>query len=310
VQNTGSFLTRASILLVLSGALAAACGRSDLDLTPFQEVLPDGGNPLDTSRPDGVTPPHDSGRDIIITPDAGDIFIPPPSCPNGSCDNGETCTTCPQDCGLCASCGDNTCNNGETCSSCPQDCGLCPHCPDGVCDDGETCLSCAPDCGPCPSCGDGKCDTADAENCFTCPEDCGECMTCGNGLCDSGETCASCPTDCGVCSFCGNGKCEMFETCSNCPADCGSCKEENCLATVTCAIGCIMPPSFDLTCLDNCLSGTCANGLNAANNVITCALTNCLLMGGGGGGAGILGCIMDKCPSQLASCEDTSCTEM
>ena len=29
---------------------------------------------------------------------------PPPSCGNGSCDNGETCSTCPVDCGNCVDC--------------------------------------------------------------------------------------------------------------------------------------------------------------------------------------------------------------
>jgi len=56
---------------------------------------------------------------------------PPASCGDGTCSNGETCSTCPSDCGTCpvvpppASCGDGTCNNGETCSTCPSDCGAC-----------------------------------------------------------------------------------------------------------------------------------------------------------------------------------------
>jgi len=52
------------------------------------------------------------------------------SCGNETCSNGETCLTCPADCGSCPAdsspfCGDGTCNNGETCSSCSPDCGAC-----------------------------------------------------------------------------------------------------------------------------------------------------------------------------------------
>lgn len=52
-----------------------------------------------------------------------DIPPPPATCPDGSCNGGETCDTCPQDCGSC--CGDGSCNYGETCSTCSQDCGDC-----------------------------------------------------------------------------------------------------------------------------------------------------------------------------------------
>jgi PGF-pre-PGF domain-containing protein len=52
-------------------------------------------------------------------------------CGDGRCEGGETCSSCPQDCGRCPSgrkayCGDGRCEGGETCSSCPQDCGVCP----------------------------------------------------------------------------------------------------------------------------------------------------------------------------------------
>jgi hypothetical protein len=67
-----------------------------------------------------------------------------------------------------ASCGDGTCNDGETPSSCPADC----HCGDGVCNGGETCSSCASDCGSC--CGDGVCNHG--ETCGSCANDCGACV--------------------------------------------------------------------------------------------------------------------------------------
>lgn len=48
-----------------------------------------------------------------------------------------------------AGCGDLQCNGGETCSTCPGDCGTCSTCPNGACEAGETCSSCPQDCGQC-----------------------------------------------------------------------------------------------------------------------------------------------------------------
>lgn len=52
-------------------------------------------------------------------------------------------------------CGDGQCDAGETCETCPADCGACPvSCPNGSCDAGEDCGSCPDDCGAClPTCG-------------------------------------------------------------------------------------------------------------------------------------------------------------
>ncbi len=53
--------------------------------------------------------------------------VAPPTCPNGSCSGGETCSSCPADCGTCptTTCPNGVCSGGETCSSCPADCGAC-----------------------------------------------------------------------------------------------------------------------------------------------------------------------------------------
>ncbi|MDX9722733.1 MAG: sialate O-acetylesterase [Myxococcota bacterium] len=68
-------------------------------------------------------------------------------------------------------CNDGLCDVGESCASCPGDCGDC--CGDGLCDGSlfESPLSCASDC---PAlCGDGWC--SHAEGCADCPGDCGDC---------------------------------------------------------------------------------------------------------------------------------------
>lgn len=66
----------------------------------------------------------------------GDCAIPA-SCGNGSCDNGETCWTCAQDC---------PCAEGQLCGVMTQQCSS-SECGNGTCEDGESCSSCAADCG-------------------------------------------------------------------------------------------------------------------------------------------------------------------
>ena len=80
----------------------------------------------------------------------------PLTCGDKQCNNGETCSSCPADCGFCIpleSCGDTKCNANENCSTCSVDCGKCLlppiTCNNGKCDNGETCKSCPTDCGIC-----------------------------------------------------------------------------------------------------------------------------------------------------------------
>jgi len=160
-------------------------------------------------------------------------------------------------CGRCQlPCGDQVCGAGETCSSCPEDCGLCPWCGDDVCNGAETCVSCRGDCGDCAGdcCaahGGEGCDHRPTAACVCAldPTCCTEgwdaacvelaetacgffCPVCGDGTCDDlagGEDCALCPEDCGDCDFCGDGACNGGENCGTCPDDCLDCEGDCCV---------------------------------------------------------------------------------
>ncbi len=157
------------------------------------------------------------GNECISCVATGHFGCPEPAC----CGEGIECDSD----GYCIDkegaevCGDYACASGETCNTCPQDCGGCEVvCGNGICQEGESCPSCSDDCA-CPECGDGECNGA--ETCGTCQDDCGECLRCANGICESlnGEDSASCGPDC----YCGNGHCEPEEDSSSCQADCGAC---------------------------------------------------------------------------------------
>ncbi len=171
---------------------------------------------------------HDAAAKVIsvLQPSSCVVVLPWPCCSSFSLQpwpsttlyppraGGETCSTCPGDCGSC--CGNGVCEaaKGETCSTCPGDCGSCPVSvcnKNGVCDSaaGETCwngVSGCTDCGSCSSqyCGDGSCTTSKwgySEGCDTCAKDCGACNSgafCGDGVCQAarGETAGTCARDC------------------------------------------------------------------------------------------------------------------
>lgn len=191
--------------------------------------------------------------------DAGTCKVNP--CGNWVCDNGETYSSCSQDCPN--PCGNGVCDNGETWQTCSQDCTA-PNCYRLT---GTTCtteLCSATDktglyntqseCqahittpstpnqssnnsggGSPPSppgfdnvCGNSQCEAG--ESCRLCPQDCGICPNpCGNGICDNGETTATCLADCPAApSTCGDSKCSTGETCNNCFTDCGRCPVLSC----------------------------------------------------------------------------------
>jgi hypothetical protein len=123
--------------------------------------------------------------------------LTPAVCGDGSCNGGETCETCPGDCGgPCVVCGDGFCNGGETCATCPGDCGgPCPTTcglpdtlPGTSCDDGNPCTS-GETCQVDGSCGggtdNGSCCCQQFE--FHCFAGCDGCTgTCGPGTCTDG----------------------------------------------------------------------------------------------------------------------------
>ncbi len=201
-------------------------------------------------------------------------------CGNGACDEGESCYSCPSDCGDCNLCGDTHCGAQEDCHSCPADCGACEGCGDGNCDMPEECYSCPMDCDYCPDCGNGVC--GEMENCFSCPQDCGECIKCGDGTCgasencnncaedcgeccgdgtcdgDAGEDCTTCPEDCGACADCGDGTCAETESCDSCPKDCGECCG-NGICEEDKGESCLLCPK---DCTDCCGDGVCSEEEN------------------------------------------------
>jgi hypothetical protein len=199
------------------------------------------------------------------------------SCGNGTChpEKGETCKSCPLDCGPCpaaAVCGDGLCTTGEDNTKCPADCKPPGVCGDGACGPNENCQDCPKDCA-CGSgeycsptmnactrrpCGDGKCDKGIGEDCNNCASDCGECPrkpACGDGRCDPDETTLNCPSDCKV--VCGNAICESGENCWNCPEDCKcgvgeycSSEEKRCIKPVCGNQKCEIYESSSNCCVD------------------------------------------------------------
>jgi hypothetical protein len=206
-------------------------------------------------------------------------------CGDGTCEPGENCALCSQDCGVCPSCGNGVCNPTEDCSSCPGDCGACP-CAHDLCAGGEAldatcdpCVAqiCAVDsfccnaawdglcvsevtsvCGDtCPVvCGNGWCEAG--EDCNSCSQDCGACPTCGDAVCSWGEDCNSCSQDCGACPTCGDAECHWTEDCNSCSQDCGACPtcgDGTCHWTEDCN-SC----SQDCGACPTCGDGTCNGG--------------------------------------------------
>ena len=216
-----------------------------------------------------------------------------PLCTNGTCEAGETCWTCPTDCGACdgGCCSTHEapgCEDAECVAVvCPADPFCCDNQWDGPCVD-QALAQCPVCVGYVAVCGDSTCEST--ESCGTCPEDCGECPdgdcctahpTVG---CDDPEcTAVICPADpfcCdtqwdGICAsaalqqcadctpVCGDESCVGNENCGTCPTDCGECSGDCCAAHP--ATGCesqacmeIVCPA-DTFCCETQWDGICAN---------------------------------------------------
>jgi hypothetical protein len=115
-------------------------------------------------------------RDVTgnIGTDSVTFTVNIPYCGDGTCNNGETCSTCSTDCGVCPTvCGNGikegteqcdlgtilngqVCNPlyGSSCTYCSTACKLItvngPYCGDNVCNGAEICSTCSNDCGTCP----------------------------------------------------------------------------------------------------------------------------------------------------------------
>jgi hypothetical protein len=203
------------------------------------------------------------------------------ACADVGCTGGTpTCTAaCALDYATCAGCpacdGDGTCEAGESCTTCGGDCASSPGaaCGNGVCEagNGEDCVSCPTDCrgqqGGKPSgrfcCGDGggvnplPCSsatcTASGFRCTTVPT---APSCCGDGACTGAETSCTCAVDCGapagtelVGTTCRDGR----------DNDCdgaADCADTSCAADATCAPTCGTLGAA-CTVASDCCSGSC-----------------------------------------------------
>jgi MYXO-CTERM domain-containing protein len=150
------------------------------------------------------------------------------TCGNGTCEDHEDASNCPEDCGPCDN--DEACEPPENAQNCPNDCDYDGYCGDGSCQNPpENEVNCPVDCAPCDN--DGACEPP--ENAQNCPNDCNYDGFCGDDICqrpneneeNCPEDCLPDPTDGGVC---GNGVCDSNETPQTCPEDCGVCGDGIC----------------------------------------------------------------------------------
>jgi hypothetical protein len=149
-------------------------------------VTPDAGSSDDVNSAVDSGAPNDAppGIDAPQSGDSGEA--PDTAVSTGEDAPGPDIVTPPPDVPAGPSCGDGTCGKGESCTACPGDCGACPvRCGDGMCASSESCTTCPGDCGACPT-------TCTATSCGACAENtaCGWCRTTNSCLARSGSTCA------------------------------------------------------------------------------------------------------------------------
>ena len=159
------------------------------------------------------------------------------------CTGGETCNEGTDTCDPPACDNDGTCESGEDCNNCPNDCftGSGAECGNGICEaaDGEDCVGCPADC-------DGKqngnpngrfcCGDGDGQGAIVCDSSTPEC----NG---GGFSCTDVPASA---SCCGDGTCEGTENDVNCAIDCGCSVPADCDDANECTV-------------DDCVANACQN---------------------------------------------------
>ena len=208
-----------------------------------------------------------------------------PCCPNGTCENAETCVECPEDCGGCPfDCGDGVCaeGSGENCGNCPPDCACedpCFHCLDGQCQGDCECVCSGElggiECGFYKNCFCGSCDWGETCQNYQCAQDCaehcagkecGSYQGCSCGSCGAGENCVNyqCASDCT--QLCSGKECGSYQGCG-----CGSCSGADQCVNNQC-----LPPECDELCsgkecgsYQGCNCGSCSDTDKCVNNVCT-----------------------------------------
>jgi len=176
---------------------------------------------------------------------------------NGTCELGEDCDTCPNDCaGGGAICGNTICEagDGEDCLTCPEDCngklGGNPNqrycCGDGTAQYGVTCT-------------DGRC-TANGNTCTNEPAF-GSC--CGDLFCEGTENTTNCAVDC-------DPECQLDSECS----DGDPCTVDMCITGY-----CANPPldcdDGSVCTTDSCVGGVCVNDPVFCDDGDPCTVNTC-----------------------------------
>ncbi|ODS40779.1 hypothetical protein BEH94_10875 [Candidatus Altiarchaeales archaeon WOR_SM1_SCG] len=214
-------------------------------------------------------------------------------CSNSDCANDEYCSS-----NYCVKkCGNGVCESGETCSSCPGDCGCSSE---KLCCAGN-CLT--PACSSNSNCSDGNTCTLDScSNAGTCSASCAHttitsCLS-GDGCCPSGCNSVT-DNDCSV--SCGNGVCESGETCSSCSSDCDCTSGKIC-----CAGSCVTPNcNSNSGCSDGnpCTVDSCSNAGTCSASCSHAAITSC----SGGDGCCPSGCTSANDNDCSVACGNNIC---
>ncbi|WP_437593948.1 hypothetical protein [Sorangium sp. So ce1000] len=225
---------------------------------------------------------------------------------------GETCAS--------PSCGDGACGPGESCGSCPEDCGACPTCEQPVCEPGapldatcgDPCVDavCAADPYCCTSEWDRLCVDA-AEQ--TCEVSCDE--ACAHDLCSPGapldsqcDPCAQavCAADPYCCDNSWDRAC-VAEVESVCGLTCASCSHDLCTAGDTLDPACDPCAQAvcaqDPYCCDNAWDARCVEQAAEACG-LSCGCSHDVCGTGAALDAGCDGCVAAVCAQDAYCCGD------